>query len=67
MNAFLETLIERLLSNCNEEYSIKDQFSFHDMFIYTPTYNPMERRSLAPKLDFALVKNDKYYFATCQS
>ena len=59
MNSFFETLIGRLLLNCNEEYSIKDQFSLYDMFSYTPTHNPRGRHSPTPRPDFALIKNGK--------
>ena len=59
MNAFFEILIGRLLSNYSEQYSIRDQLSLHDMFIYTPTHNPRGRRSSTPRPDFALMKNGK--------
>ena len=59
MNSFFETLIGRLLLNCSDEYSIKDQFSLYDMFSYTPTHNPRGRRSPTPRPDFALMKNGK--------
>lgn len=59
MNTFFETLIGRLLSECREQYFVKDQFSLHDMFIYTPSHNPRGRRSSAPRPDFALMKNGK--------
>lgn len=57
MNSFFESLIGRLLANCKERYCVKDQFSLHDMFIYTPGYNPRGRRSPAPRPDFALMKD----------
>ncbi len=59
MNAFFETLVGRLLTSCDNQYSIKDQFSLYDMFIYTPNYNPRGRRSPTPRPDFALMKQDK--------
>lgn len=59
MNAFFETLIGRLFSDYSEQYSIKDQISLHDMFIYTPAHNPKGRRSPTPRPDFALMKNGK--------
>lgn len=57
MNAFFETLVGRLLENCSDGYSVKDQFSLHDMFIYTPGFNPCRRKSPTPRPDFALMKN----------
>lgn len=59
MNAFFETLVGRLLANCSGGYSVKDQFSLHDMFIYTPGFNPCRRKSPTPRPDFALIKNGK--------
>ncbi|ABS39323.1 McrC family protein [Clostridium botulinum] len=59
MNAFFETLVGRLLENCSDRYSIKDQFSLHDMFIYTPGFNPCRRKSPTPRPDFALIRQGK--------
>ena len=59
MNAFFETLVGKLLKNCRREYLIKDQFSLYDMFIYTPGFNPLRRKSPTPRPDFALMKNGK--------
>lgn len=59
MNTFFETLIGRLLTNCEDKFHVKDQFSLHDMFIYTPGYNPRGRKSPIPRPDFALVENEK--------
>jgi len=59
MNAFFETLVGRLLENCSGGYFVKDQFSLHDMFIYTPGFNPCRRKSPTPRPDFALMKNGK--------
>ncbi|WP_304519130.1 5-methylcytosine restriction system specificity protein McrC [Clostridium estertheticum] len=59
MNAFFETLIGRLLQNCSEGYSIKDQYSLHDMFIYTSGFNPCNRRSPTPRPDFAIMKEGR--------
>lgn len=59
MNSFFETLVGRLLENCGGGYSIKDQFSLHDMFIYTPGFNPCRRKSPTPRPDFALIKQGK--------
>lgn len=57
MNAFFETLIGRLLENCSGRYSIRDQFSLHDMFIYSSGFNPSRRKSPTPRPDFALLKH----------
>lgn len=59
MNAFFETLIGRLIANCHNDYSVKDQFSLQDMFIYAPDYNPRRRRSPTPRPDFALMKQGR--------
>ncbi len=59
MNAFFETLAGRLILDYVEEYSVKDQFSLYDMFIYTSGFNPNRRKSPTPRPDFALMKNRK--------
>ena len=59
MNAFFETLIGRLLQNCSEGYSVKDQYSLHDMFIYTAGFNPCNRKSPTPRPDFAIRKEGR--------
>lgn len=59
MNAFFETLVGRLIENCSEGYCVKDQFSLHDMFIYTSGFNPCRRKSPTPRPDFALMKEGK--------
>lgn len=59
MNSFFESLIGRLLTNCQESYRVKDQFSLYDMFLYTPGYNPRGRKSPTPRPDFALMKDGK--------
>ncbi len=59
MNAFFETLVGRLIENCSEGYSVKDQFSLHDMFIYNSGFNPCGRKSPTPRPDFALMKEGK--------
>ncbi len=59
MNTFFETLVGRLLTNCDNGYYVKDQFNLHDMFLYTPNYNPRGRRSPTPRPDFALMKQGK--------
>lgn len=59
MNSFFETLVGKLIENCSEGYSVKDQFSLHDMFIYTSGFNPCRRKSPTPRPDFALMKGGK--------
>ncbi|WBL48466.1 McrC family protein [Clostridium estertheticum] len=53
MNAFFETLVGRLVQNCSEGYSVKDQYSLRDMFIYTSGFNPCNRP------DFVLMKKGR--------
>lgn len=59
MNAFFETLVGRLLADYAAGYSVKDQFSLYNMFIYTPGFNPKRRYSPTPRPDFALMKKGK--------
>ncbi|HOQ01726.1 MAG TPA: restriction endonuclease [Acetivibrio clariflavus] len=59
MNAFFEKLVGKLLKDCVKEYVVKDQFSLHDMFMYTPGFNPRRRESPTPRPDFALLQGGK--------
>lgn len=59
MNTFFETLISRLIRDFTEEYTLRDQYSLHDMFAYTPGFNPQRRKSPTPRPDFALMKGKK--------
>lgn len=59
INSFFEALVGRLLQNVDGAYTIKDQFNLKDMFMYTPGFNPRNKRSPTPRPDFALMKNAK--------
>jgi len=59
MNAFFETLVGRLLADYAAEYTVKDQFSLYNMFIYTPGFNPRRRNPPTPRPDFALMKKGR--------
>jgi 5-methylcytosine-specific restriction enzyme subunit McrC len=59
MNVFFETLVGRLIADFGEEFTLKEQFSLHDLFRYTPNFNPNRRRSPTPRPDFALMREGK--------
>jgi len=59
MNAFFENLVGRLFVNCSDGYSLKEQFSLHNLFMYTPGFNPNRRKSPTPRPDFALMVDGK--------
>ncbi|MGN7409820.1 McrC family protein [Sporosarcina sp. SAFN-010] len=59
MNVFFETLMGRLLTDYQHDYELKDQFQLHDLFKYTPGFNPKRRKSPTPRPDFALMKEGK--------
>lgn len=59
MNAFFETLIGRLLADYGEGFTFKDQYKLHDLFIYTPEFNPKRRRSPTPRPDYALMRDGR--------
>lgn len=59
MKAFFETLVGKLLEDFADGYAVKDQYRLHDMFIYTPGFNPQRRRTHIPRPDFAMMQNGK--------
>jgi len=59
MNAFFETLVGRLLTDYSEDYEMKDQLSLHNLFMYTPGFNPKRKRSPSPRPDYALMQEGK--------
>lgn len=59
MNAFFETLIGRLLEDFGGGFSVKCQYSLHDMFTYVAEFNPRLKKSPTPRPDFAIVKQGK--------
>lgn len=59
MNSFFETLIGRLLNDYNSKYTIKEQYSLHNLFLYNPDFNPQNLRSPTPRPDFALVSGGR--------
>lgn len=59
MNVFFEVLVGRLLEDFCKDYFLKEQFRLHDLFMYTPGFNPNRRKSPTPRPDFALMRDGK--------
>ena len=59
MNKFFEILVSRLIKDFIQGYTLRDQYNLHNMFAYTPGFNPKRRKSPTPRPDFALMKGGK--------
>lgn len=59
MNMFFQSLLSKLLSNCLEGFIIRDEYKLHELFAYTPGFNPLGNSTPKPRPDFAVVKGNK--------
>lgn len=59
MNLFFEILVGRLIENCDEKYTVKNQFKLHGMFNYDLDFNDCKRKSPTSRPDFILMKQDE--------
>lgn len=57
MNRFFQSLLSKLLHEYLNGYELLDEYSLHDMFSYTPGFNPQRRRAPTPRPDFAVMKS----------
>jgi len=59
MNRFFQALISRLLHDFLEGYKIQDERRLHDMFSYSPEFNPCKNKSPVLKPDFTVMEGKK--------
>lgn len=56
MNMFFQSLLSKLMKDFLEGYVIRDEYTLHDLFAYTPGFNPQRRYAPKPRPDFAVMK-----------
>lgn len=59
MNMFFQSLLSKLMKDYLNGYTIRDEFTLHDMFAYTPGFNPQRRYAPRPRPDFAVMNGSK--------
>ncbi|RQD75869.1 MAG: restriction endonuclease [Candidatus Syntrophonatronum acetioxidans] len=59
MNSFFQFLLSKLMKDYLDGVIIRDEFTLHDLFSYTPAFNPQRRYAPKPRPDFALIKGAK--------
>jgi len=59
MNMFFQSLLSKLMKEYLEGFTIRDEYTLHEMFAYTPGFNPQKRYAPRPRPDFAVMKGSK--------
>jgi 5-methylcytosine-specific restriction enzyme subunit McrC len=59
MNRFFQALISRFFHEELPEFSIQDEHRLKGVFEYDPANNPLRRRTVVPRPDFALLSHGK--------
>jgi len=59
MNMFFQSLLSKLMKEYLIEYTIRDEFTLHELFSYTPGFNPQKRYAPKPRPDFAVMRGNK--------
>ncbi len=59
MNMFFQSLLSKLMKEYLNGVTIRDELALHDLFSYTPAFNPQRRYAPNPRPDFALMKGAK--------
>jgi len=59
MNMFFQSLLSKLMKENLEGYTVRDEYTLHELFAYTPGFNPQRRYAPKPRPDFAVMKGNK--------
>jgi 5-methylcytosine-specific restriction enzyme subunit McrC len=56
---FFQSLLSKLMKENLEGYTVRDEYTLHELFAYTPGFNPERRYAPKPRPDFAVMKGSK--------
>lgn len=59
MNMFFQSLLSKLMKENLEGYMVRDEYTLHELFAYTPGFNPQGRYAPKPRPDFAIMRGSK--------
>jgi 5-methylcytosine-specific restriction enzyme subunit McrC len=59
MNMFFQSLLSKLMKEYLGGFTIRDEYTLHELFAYTPGFNPRKRVAPKPRPDFAVLKGNK--------
>jgi 5-methylcytosine-specific restriction enzyme subunit McrC len=59
INMFFQSLLSKLMKENLEGYTVRDEYTLHELFAYTPGFNPQRRYAPKPRPDFAVMKGSK--------
>ena len=61
MNMFFQSLLSKLMRENLQDYKLRDEYTLHELFAYTPGFNPQRRNAPKPRPDFAIMDGGKVF------
>jgi len=55
MNMFFQSLLSKLIKDYLEGFTVRDEYTLHELFSYTPGFNPLRNAAPKPRPDFAVM------------
>jgi len=59
MNVFFQALLSKLMKEYLEGFMVRDEYTLHELFAYTPGFNPQRKYAPKPRPDFAVMKGSR--------
>jgi 5-methylcytosine-specific restriction enzyme subunit McrC len=59
MNVFFQALLSKLMKEHLEGFTVRDEYTLHELLAYTPGFNPQRRYAPKPRPDFAVMKGSR--------